>query len=64
MNRPENNDPPRDRIVGPFTVQQSGLGGYTIHDNDQTTIAWVMGEISARRVAGAMNLAHDCGLLD
>lgn len=69
MNKLENTAPSQkveiaNRLVGPFTVEPSGVVGHTIRDNDGAIIAWVTGAINAQRVAGALNLAFDCGLLD
>ncbi len=48
----------------PYKAEPSGILGYVIRDPNGKIFAWVLGEANARRMAGAMNLAYDCGLLD
>lgn len=47
----------------PYKAEPSGLIGFVIRDEDGEIVAWVLGERHARRVAGSLNLAHNCGLI-
>ena len=50
-------DQEQNRLVGPFTAQQSGMVGYRIVGGDGTVAIWATGEKNARCVAELLNLA-------
>ncbi len=53
--------PKTNGLVGPFTLEQSGINGYLIRGGDGATCIWLYGEEAARKVLHLLNLADKHG---
>lgn len=51
-------------LVGPFTLEQSGINGYVIRGGDGATAIWLYGKAAARTVLNLLNLAYQHGYLN
>ena len=61
MTPPPISTSPATRLVGPFTLEQSGINGFLIRDGDGVTVYWAYGEVAANKLVRLLNLAYQHG---
>ena len=50
--------PTTTRLIGPFALEQSGVGGHVIVGGDGAKLVWVYGEDTAQKVLRLLNVAY------